>query len=133
MHKMWPADQVDMLESPYVNVQNHETDVVAFRDYEAFFPRLFTDEPIPNYRLDTLDVSYFGDGTDTIGFEVTIPYHYLENFENVDQEVPEGLAAPFGFLEPVHFHYEFVVRAVPGPGAAWLMLLGGPMLRRRRR
>jgi hypothetical protein len=65
---------------------------------------------------------------------LSVPYERLRHFEDVGQEVPEDLPAPFGFLEPFHFHVEFVVSSVPEPGAA-VLLLGGSFyaLRRRRR
>ena len=108
-------------------MHNQNTGNDPFRDFEDFFPLIFTDFPI-NYELGSLSgdsaIEIFGDGTDTLGFAITFPYDRLRHFEDVDQEVPPGLPAPFGYLEPFHFHLEFVVSTVPEPATA-LILLGG--------
>lgn len=135
MHMLWDADQVDLLDEPYVNLHDHNTEAENFREFEDFFPLVFTDRPVPNYALGAMAgrVEYFGEGTDTLGFRVTVPYSMLMNFEEMGQEVPDGLPAPFGFLEPFHFHYEFVVSRVPEPATAMLLLAGLPIVIRRRR
>lgn len=116
VHKMWDADQVDWLYYFYINVHNHDTGTDPFRDFDDFFPLVFMNLPSSNYDLGVLTgprgIEVFGDGTDTLGFRITIPYQNLRHFEDVDQQVPVGLPAPFGFLEPFHFHVEFVVAAV---------------------
>ena len=140
-HRQWDADQVDQLENFYINLHNYNTLKDPFRDFDAFFPSIFTDFPEPNYSLATLDGSgpdegtleFFGDGTDTVGFKLTVPYSMFRHFEDVDQTVPEGLPAPFGFLEPFHFHFEWLISSVPEPTAALLLAAGGMILVRRRR
>ncbi len=137
LHKNWDADQVDQLPDFYINVHNHDTGTGPFRDFEDFFPLVFMDFPI-NFELGALSgdsaIEIFGQGTDTLGFRITFPYDRFRHFEDVDQEVPPGLPAPFGYLEPFHFHLEFVVAPIPEPATA-LILLGGLLhgLRRRRR
>lgn len=138
LHRMWDADQSDQLPNFYFNMHNHDTLTDPFRDSDDFFPFIFNDFPVPNYDYGAASsISTFiatGDGTNTLGFTLTIPYDRFRNFEDVDQAVPAGLPAPFGFLEPFHFHLEFAVSSVPEPTAG-LALLGllacGPLRRRR--
>jgi len=140
-HKQWDADQADELfesgGSLYINVSNHDTLTDPFRDFKEFFPQVFTDFPEPNYALAAIagDVEWFGDGTDTIGFKVTYPYSMFKHFEeNKDLPVPEDLPAPFGFLEPFHFHFEYLISSIPEPTTALLLgaLLPWLVIRRRR-
>lgn len=137
MHKIWDADQVDQLPNFYINLNDHDTGTDPFRDFADFFPLVFTDFPVPNYDLAALsgpsELEVFGDGTDTLGFRITVPYDRFRNFEDVTQQVPPGLPAPFGFLEPFHFHVEFAVSSVPEPGAALMLLAGCPYVLRRKR
>lgn len=135
-HKFWDADQVDQLDDFYFNMHNHDTGTDPFRDFDEFFPFIFSDFPLPTYQLGVLSgdnaIEVFGDGTQTLGFRITLPYDRLKNFEETGQEVPPGLPAPFGFLEPFHFHVEFAVRTVPEPGSAMILLAALSMVMRRR-
>ncbi len=137
LHKMWDADQVDILPNFYVNIHNYDGGPDAVRDFDDFFPMLFTDFPAPNYDMNALsgssEIEIFGDGTDMLGFRITVPYDRFRNFEDVDQEVPAGLPAPFGFLEPFHFHVEFAVSNVPEPATAIMLLLGSTLVLSRRK
>lgn len=114
MHKLWDADQVDVLPMPYIHIHNQDFATDLFRDVEIMIARgIFHHHPFPDHRHSGLtefgDVEITGEGTTTLGFKVTIPYAILKNFEEQGQTVPPGLPAPFGFLEPWHFHFEYVL------------------------
>src|SRR5262249_54952779 len=113
MHKFWDADQVDRLTNFYINLHNYALSTDIWRDTAIFFPNVFTDFPVPNYRLGELTtlgrVDIEGDQTDVVSLHFTVPYHSLRHYEEQGQVVPPGLPAPFGFLEPFHFHFEFIV------------------------
>lgn len=137
LHKMWDADQVDQLPNFYINVSNYESLQDPFRDSDAFFPLHFTDFPEPNYDFGGLAehggiVSISGQGTTSLTLSVTIPYSMFRNFEDVDQDVPDHLPAPAGYLEPFHFHVEYVVSSVPEPASLCLLLAATPLVLRRR-
>jgi hypothetical protein len=135
-HRLWDVDQVDLLDMPYHHVHNQDTATDPFRDLEKFIPLIFHEQPMPDYRLGTLTGPYrptiFGEGTSTLGFRVTVPYDFMMSFEEMGQEVPPGLPAPFGFLEPFHFHYEFAVSYVPEPATGALLAAGALLALRRR-
>lgn len=131
-HALFSADQVDQLDDFYIHVQNHHTAVAAFRELEGFFTAgVFNHLPISTVILADIDPIITGNGTDTIGIELTFPYAMLRNFEETGQTVPGFLPAPQGFLEPFHFHLEYVV--VPEPGSLALLLIGMAAIVRRRR
>ncbi|RJP37061.1 MAG: hypothetical protein C4547_06385 [Phycisphaerales bacterium] len=113
MHKLWDIDQMDQLPDPYIQFYNHDTASRAFRDLDAFFPNVFSDSP-PNYRLGTLlesgKIEVAGGGTTSLSVRITIPYAIFKHFEERGQKAPPGLPAPYGFLEPWHFHIEYAVR-----------------------
>lgn len=138
MHKLWDADQVDKLRPFYFSVHNQDTGTDPFRDFDSFFHLVFSEFPSPNYELGVLSgasaIEVFGEGTNTLGFRMSVPYERLRHYEDVGQEVPPGLPAPFGFLEPFHFHLaEFVVAPIPEPATALMLLVGLPLVLRRRR
>jgi hypothetical protein len=111
LHFRW-NDQNKMLDDPYIHIDDHHTYSASFRDMASFVASgFFAERPVPSFILadPELDWAVGGDGTDTLYIAVSFPYHTLMNFEETGQEVPEGLPAPQGFLEPFHFHIEYVV------------------------
>ena len=136
LHALWRADQADQLGNPYINTHNHHTDTDPFRDFGSFVDGgVFSNFPFvgANYTLDDVSVEFTGSGTETLGLSITFPYELLKSLEesSPSQSVPGGLPAPHGFLEPFHFHLEYVV-----PEPATLVLLLGAMAatgRHRRR
>jgi hypothetical protein len=132
MHVLWNADQVDQLDEFYISVQNHHTAAFPFRDADGFFAvGVFNELPIATVAYDDIDPIVTGNGTDTIGIELTFPYDLLRHFEEYGQVVPSGLPAPHGFLEPYHLHLEYVV--TPEPSSLVLLLAGALVAVRRRR
>jgi hypothetical protein len=139
MHKFWSAGQLDAVDlaSGFLHSQAHNQDTVTdpFRDFDDFFPAVFSNTPV-NYALGTLgSFAVTGNGTNTLGFSLTAPYQIFRHFEEDlgnPLTIPAGLPAPHGFLEPFHFHYEIVVSEVPEPATALLIGLGALAMIRRR-
>ncbi len=116
LHILWDIDQMDQLPHPYHHAHNQHTAEDPFRDYAHFFPNIFSDNP-RNYTLAGLtemgSVEVEGNGTNVLTLRVSFPYHIYKNLEEEHgQVVPEPLPAPFGFLEPWHFHLEYAVKNV---------------------
>jgi len=135
LHVKW-NDQADALTSPYFQVDDHHTYAETFRDFDDFRQAgLFANFPTPNYVLGNQLIGWTiaGDGTDTLSIQAVIPYDVFRNLEETDpgQAVPPGLPAPQGFLEPFHFHIEYLV--VPEPATLMLVGAGGLILIRQRR
>jgi len=135
LHVKW-NDQADTLPSPYFQVDDHHTYAETFRDFDDFRQAgLFANFPTPNYVLgnNLIGWTISGDGTDTLSIEAVIPYEVFRNLEETDpgRAVPPGLPAPQGFLEPFHFHIEYLV--VPEPATIILVCAGGLMVLQRRR
>ena len=130
MHVLFNGDQVDLLVPTYVSVHNHHTAQDPFRDANDFLlGGIFNDAP-NNTDFGTVTPMFTGEGTADLGLTVTFPYSLLRNLEDTGQAVPAGLPAPQGFLEPFHFHFEYVV--TPEPGAILLLGLGCAFALRRR-
>ena len=135
LHAKWNDQRFD-LDEPYIWTDNHHTATASFRNIDAFLQGgSFSDLPSPNYVLDdaALTVAISGNGTDTLGLSVSFPYEMLMNLEEAGQNtpVPAGLPAPQGFLEPFHFHIEYVV--TPEPTSLALLAAGTWVMTRRRR
>lgn len=82
-------------------------------------------------------ITITGEGTDTLGFTASFPYDLLrhphEHNDGGHHGNPyEGLPAPQGFLEPFHFHFEYVVSAIPEPTTLALLSFGVLGVLRRR-
>ncbi len=117
LHALWSGDQADLLPSLYINLHNHHTQSVDFRDLDDFLAGgVFSNFPVPNYVLGDLAPVIAGNGTTSLNLSLTIPYDMLENLEETGQTVPAGLPAPQGFLEPFHFHIEYTVAPAPVTG-----------------
>lgn len=129
LHTFWDADQVDQLPMPYQHVHGFRTATDPFRDLDLFIGAL--PFPADHYVLDQFDPVITGNGTDTLGYTITIPYELLRHIheDHHGQTVPPGLPAPHGFLEPYHFHVEYAI--TPEPGTLCL-LAGGALLAMRR-
>jgi hypothetical protein len=135
LHMLWDLGQVDQLgpERAYDNPHNHHLSD-PFRDFDSFFgPGLpFVDNPVPNYVVGdvTPDVTYHA--ANEISVSVTFPYALMQHLQDDGAGVPEGLPGPGGFLEPFHFHMEYLV--VPEPHAGALLACGAlvGLLPRRR-
>ncbi|GIK15738.1 MAG: hypothetical protein BroJett003_07020 [Planctomycetota bacterium] len=114
LHKFWDADQVDRLSNFYINLHNYGLSTDLWRDFGLFFPNTFSDFPVPNYDLGEAtsigDVTVIGDGTNEISIIFSFPYSVFKHYEETGQDVPDGLPAPFGYLEPFHFHMEWIAR-----------------------
>jgi len=132
LHVLWRDDQVSALTNQYVNFHNHHTATDPFREFSSFTTTaVFSSFPVPNYVLDSpgLDVSITGNGTNQLDITATFPYDLLRNLEEMGQAVPDGIPAPQGFLEPFHFHLEYVV---PEPATLVLLAPGAVYLMRRK-
>lgn len=116
-HKLWDIDQVDRLPNPYIQVHNQDTATDPFRDFEAFRGLIFHEIP-QDYRLGYVteigELHIHGDGSDTLTIHLDVPYRILKHMEEQGQQVPPGLPAPFGYLEPWHFHMEYCVSSGSG-------------------
>lgn len=133
-HVKW-NDQVNELDPSFIQTDDHHTFADSFRDLTDFQQvGLFSSFPTPNYVLgnDAIGWTIHGDGTDTLSIEAVIPYAVFRNLEEAlePRDVPPGLPAPQGFLEPFHFHIEYAV--VPEPGTLGLLSMGGLWLMQRR-
>lgn len=122
LHMKWNG-QNGMLENPYVWTDDHLIPTETFRDQSTFLAAgVFATQPSPNFLLSAPDVNLTvtGDGTNAISIEISFPYAMLENLEETGQNIldPDDatntLPSPQGFLEPFHFHLEYVVRPVLG-------------------
>ncbi len=129
MHVLWNGDQADQLNPPYINVHNHHTGSASFRDEADFLAGGIFSEFPANTTFGTVAPVFEQIDPSTLGFSITIPYSMLRHLEDQGQSVPAGLPGPQGFLEPFHFHFEYVV--VPEPGTL-VLLLGGVLVVRRR-
>jgi len=134
-HVFWDVNQSRLLEHPYHHVHNVHTLTDPFRDTQRFFD---ADEFMmtPPHQVfgdlaGLLEIS--GSGTTELTVQATIPYTMLQHLDDMNLYVPKGLPAPHGFLEPFHFHFEYVVSPVPEPAALVLLSAGAMLVVFRRR
>lgn len=128
-HTFWDLNQSDRLDRFYDHPHNLHTLTDAFRNEEEFrMAHEIVENPAPHHVFGDLGplVTITGQDTDTLSILVEIPYEMFKHLHEEGQMVPDDLPAPHGFLEPYHFHLEYVVAAVPEPGS--LILLGAAML-----
>lgn len=135
-HTFWDTNQSDRLHHYYDHPHNLHTLTGSFRNTKEFYlAHEFVDDPAPHHVLGDLApyVTITGQGTDTLDILAEIPYSMFKHLHEEGQTVPAGLPAPHGFLEPYHFHLEYVVRSVPKPATLLLLLVSAAMTARRRR
>lgn len=125
LHSLWRDAQVSQFPpaTRYQNPHNHFTIADPFRNAVNFFQTgVFVNFPVNHFvfNADGLGFGVSGEGTDTLDITVSFPYSMLKHLQEEGQPVPEGLPAPGGFLEPFHFHLEYVVTPEPST----LILLG---------
>ncbi len=133
-HLLWDTNQSEQLNNFYPNPNNLHTFTDPLRDSTQFASAHEFATP-PNYAFGDLApyVTILGSGTDTLDFEATIPYdEFFKSIYETGQTVPDGLPAPHGFLEPFHFHFEYVVSEVPEPVTLVLLLPAALVTGRRR-
>lgn len=133
-HTLYLSQQVEQLGDPYVQLHNHFTSESTFRDMTDFEEtNVFTNFPASNVVLDSdqFDVVVDGNGTNTLDITLTFEYDILRHLEETGQAPPPLLPAPQGFLEPFHYHLEYVV--TPEPATFLLLIPGALAIVRRRR
>jgi len=137
-HTLWLAEQSDQLDNFYHHTHNIHALNDPFRNSDLFLASgLFSTDPA-NFVIgqDMVQYTITGDGTDTLSFEFTLPYMLMMNLEeehHANHTVPDGLPAPHGFLEPFHFHFEYVVVPEPMTISLFLPAAAAIMAFRRRR
>ncbi len=128
LHVLFFPDQFDQVH-PLGHHHNHHTQTDPFRDIDDFLlGGIFSTDPLDHLLAD-INPTISGNGTNTLGVSLTFPYSILQSLEG-PAAVPGGLPAPQGFLEPFHFHLEYVV--TPEPASAMLVALGGALAFSRR-
>lgn len=132
LHVLFDNDQIDSLgpQRAYTTPHNHYL-AENFRDFDSFFGvgLPFTDAPTPNYIENAVTPVIEQIAADEISVSVTFPYALLQHLQDDGQGVPGNQPGPGGFLEPFHFHMEYLV--TPEPTTALLLLSAGLLLRRR--
>ncbi len=134
-HTFWDTNQSDQLHHFYHHEHNLHTLTDPFRDTHEFeLAGEFVHHPSPHHVLGDLApyITITGEGTDTLDILAEIPYSLFRHIHEEGQHVPHGLPAPHGFLEPYHFHLEYIVSTVPEPGTL-LLLASVSLITLRRR
>ncbi len=134
-HLFWATAQSEQLDHFYHHVHNLHTLTPTLRDEHEFHKAHELIDP-PHHVFGDMApyISVLGDGTDTLRLMAAIPYdEFFKHLDEMGQIVPPGLPAPHGFLEPFHFHFEYVVSAVPEPASLSMLLVGGLLTARVRR
>lgn len=135
LHVFWDVNQSRLLDHPYHHPHNAHTLTEEFRNSDEFFAvDEFMNNP-PHQVFGDLSgrLQILGSGTNELTLLATIPYSLLQHLDEQNHHVPMGLPAPHGFLEPFHFHIEYVVSAVPEPATLGLLTLGALIVGRNRR
>lgn len=136
LHTFWDLNQSDQLMHFYDHPHNLHTLTDPFRNEEEFhMAHEIVTDPAPHHVFGDLApfTTITGQDTDTLSILVEIPYPMFKHLHEEGQMVPEGLPAPHGFLEPFHFHLEYVVATVPEPGTMILLATAATALWLRRR
>ncbi|NOS99206.1 MAG: hypothetical protein HOP29_01100 [Phycisphaerales bacterium] len=138
-HTRWDEDQtVDAgLEHPYSGhgAHNFHTETDPFRNFDDFISGgVFSDFEHHNFALNDVQPVFSGNGTpgSPLSMTMSLPYDMLINLgehHDMPQAVLPGFPAPGGFLEPYHFHFEYVVTPEP----TTLAMVGAALLILRRR
>jgi hypothetical protein len=138
LHALWDIEQMDQLgvddqgqSRAYNSAHNHHL-ADGFRNFGSFFlggSPVFVNSP-PNYALSGITATVTHDAPNVIDVNISFPYRLLTHLEDDGLGIPIGveLPAPGGFLEPWHFHLEYLV--VPEPSSLALLLAGLLAVRR---
>jgi hypothetical protein len=140
LHMLWDGGQVDGwgldgdLNARLFHTNNHHL-VSGFRDFSDFFlgsNPVFKTNP-DNYIAGTIAPVVTQTAPNIIDVSLTFPYRLLTHLEDDGMGPPANppLPAPGGFLEPFHFHLEYLV--VPEPGAGALLAATTVLISRRSR
>lgn len=137
LHALWNLDQVDQLglnaqnlPRAYSSPHNHHT-VAGIRDLQAFKDEgIFLDNPVANYNVGAIVPAFSQSAPNMLDVTLSFPYELLRHLQDDGLGVPAGLPGPGGFLEPFHFHLEYLV--VPEPTTAVLLsVLSIPFFKRQ--
>lgn len=134
-HTLWDLGQIrSALHHPYHHAHNIHTLADELRDMDKFELTNEINDHQDHMLGDMASrIIITGEGTDTLHFMAEVPYEMFRHLAEEGQEVMPGFPAPHGFLEPFHFHFEYVVTSVPEPCALLLLLSGGGLLLHHRR
>ena len=138
LHVLWNIDQVDGLglnnqglPRAYSSPHNHRT-APEFRDIDDFQnENVFLDNPVPNYSIGDITPTFSQPQPNVLTVSLTFPYELFRHLQDDGLGVPAGLPGPQGFLEPFHFHLEYLV--VPEPTTGVLLAIGVFAICKRRK
>jgi hypothetical protein len=135
-HTLWDLNQIreGLHHHPYTHAHNIHTLTSELRDMDKFEATNEINDHHDHMLGDMAGhIIITGEGTDTLHFMAEVPYEMFKHLAEEGQEVMEGFPAPHGFLEPFHFHFEYVVTTVPEPATLLLALPAAALLSARYR